>query len=214
MNNDQQLYNNTLALAGIFQAVALVKQTAFTGQCEQQFLKTSIHTLYVTEPQDVASIYGGAEQLRLGLEKLIELLTTPKNHPEADLAGYALGLIYLERKLIRNQRLMSLLSERIAKAKQQLAFFETIHPNALANLADIYLNTLSTFKWRIQILGKPELLTQTAILDKIRALLLAGVRSTVLWRQTGGSRWQFLLKRKKLIGMAQRILDESKAQVV
>ncbi|MDF2868165.1 MAG: hflD, partial [Gammaproteobacteria bacterium] len=203
-------YNNTLALAGIFQAVGLVKQIAFTGQCEQQPFKTSINTLYITEPQDAASVYSGAEFLQLGLEKLIDLLSSPKKNSDADLARYVLGLIYLERKLTRNQQLMSLMTERITKAKQQLVFFETTHPNALANLADIYLNTLSTFKWRIQVIGKPELLTQPAILDKIRALLLAGIRSTVLWRQTGGNRLQLLFRRKKIIQMAQRILSESK----
>jgi high frequency lysogenization protein len=211
MNNNDRLYNSTLALAGILQAVSLVKQIAFTGQCEQEPFKTSINSIYITEPEDVASVYVGTEFLQLGLEKLINILSASKNSPDADLVRYVLGLIYLERKLTRNTKLMAVMLERITKAKQQLSFFEATHTNALANLADIYFNTISTFNWRIQVIGKQELITQPDILNKIRALLLAGIRSTVLWRQTGGTRLQLLLKRRQILAMAQRILSESQS---
>ena len=41
--------------------------------------------------------------------------------------------------------------------------------------------------------------------DKIRACLLAGIRSAVLWRQVGGSKWQLLFHRKKLVQAAQQL---------
>ena len=34
---------------------------------------------------------------------------------------------------------------------------------------------------------------------KIRALLLAGIRSARLWRQLGGHRWQLVISRRKLL---------------
>lgn len=34
---------------------------------------------------------------------------------------------------------------------------------------------------------------------KIRALLLAGIRSARLWRQLGGHRWQLVFSRSKLL---------------
>jgi high frequency lysogenization protein len=34
--------------------------------------------------------------------------------------------------------------------------------------------------------------------NRIRALLLAGIRAAWLWRQVGGSRWKILLGRKQL----------------
>jgi high frequency lysogenization protein len=61
---------------------------------------------------------------------------------------------------------------------------------------------------RIHVAGKREYISQAAILDKIRALLLAGIRSAVLWQQVGGSRWQLLLDRKKIVHTAQQILTE------
>ena len=42
-------------------------------------------------------------------------------------------------------------------------------------------------------------LQQTDTAAKIRALLLAGIRSARLWRQLGGHRWQLIFSRRKLL---------------
>ena len=39
---------------------------------------------------------------------------------------------------------------------------------------------------------------------KVRALLLAGIRAVVLWRQLGGSRTQIIFARKKMVELAKR----------
>ena len=54
--------------------------------------------------------------------------------------------------------------------------------------------------------GENHLLTDSAIANRIRALLLCGMRSAILWRQLGGSRWQLLLKRATFVKQAQHIL--------
>ncbi|XMR37004.1 DUF489 family protein [Escherichia coli] len=41
---------------------------------------------------------------------------------------------------------------------------------------------------RIQVAGTPLFLQQPLVQHKVRALLLAGIRACVLWRQLGGSR--------------------------
>ena len=42
--------------------------------------------------------------------------------------------------------------------------------------------------------------------NRIRALLLAGIRAARLWRQSGGSRLRLLLRRKLLLQEARRTL--------
>lgn len=42
--------------------------------------------------------------------------------------------------------------------------------------------------------------------DKVRALLLAGIRSAMLWRQLGGRRWQLLFSRRKLLDQLYPLL--------
>ena len=48
-------------------------------------------------------------------------------------------------------------------------------------------------------------------LEKARALLMAAVRSAVLWQQLGASHWQLLFKRKALAASAKQLLTESNA---
>ncbi len=197
-----------LALAGIFQAAALVKLLANTGQCPPQAFETSIQSIYTTDPNDVAEVYQGTGALSFGLEHLVQGLSHGQRC--AEITRYVLLLLALERKLTSNKQLKQRLRERMVKAKQQLAFFPATHPNSLANLADIYLNTLGTFNLRIQVLGKQMLLTDAHIMDKIRALLLAGIRSAVLWQQLGGSRWTLLLQHRKMVAMANEVLASNK----
>lgn len=208
MSNSEKTYNCTLALAGIFQAAVLAKQIANTGHCKAEALVASLNSIYIVEPSDVASVFNGAHSLQLGLNQLITIFNKPKDPSHTEVIRYVLGLIYLERKLKNNPKMLQIIGERIERSKQQLKFFEVTHPNTLANLADIYSSTVSTLKPRIQIVGKKELLTQPATLEKIRALLLAGIRAAVLWQQVGGSRWQLLVGRTKLNHMASKILND------
>jgi high frequency lysogenization protein len=45
-------------------------------------------------------------------------------------------------------------------------------------------------------------------IDKIRALLLAGIRSSMLWRQCGGGRFSILFGRKRLLATTRGLLNE------
>jgi high frequency lysogenization protein len=41
---------------------------------------------------------------------------------------------------------------------------------------------------------------------KIRALLLAGIRAALLWRQAGGDRWKLIFSRSAMQKEAQQLL--------
>ena len=70
--------------------------------------------------------------------------------------------------------------------------------NTYEQLAELYLDTLSKLSFRIQVHGKIENLKDEYIVNKIRTLLLAGVRSAVLWYQLGGRRWRLVIHRKQI----------------
>jgi high frequency lysogenization protein len=44
--------------------------------------------------------------------------------------------------------------------------------------------------------------------SRIRALLLAGLRSAILWRQCGGTRWSILFNRKRYENESTLLLRE------
>ncbi|MFH7445201.1 DUF489 family protein, partial [Pseudomonas syringae pv. tagetis] len=52
---------------------------------------------------------------------------------------------------------------------------------------------------RIQVQGDMRNLQQPNNASKIRAILLAGIRSARLCRQVGGHRWQLVFSRPKLL---------------
>ena len=96
--------------------------------------------------------------------------------------------------------------EGIGQAAERRELFGLTHDNLVAGLAETYSNTLSLLQPRIMVRGEPHLLNITENANLIRALLLSGVRSAVLWHQCGGGRWRLLLGRRRLIAEAQRLL--------
>lgn len=197
-----QYYEITLALAGVCQAARLVQQFALDGNADETALKISMTSLLETTPQNTLAVYGGDEQnLRLGLLTLMEQL----NGKAEDLTRYWLGLLALSSKLMENDDAKSELARRLDYLPAQLTHYDLTDPQILSNLAGIYSDIISPLGTKIQVKGAAETLSQTEIQNNIRACLLAGIRSAVLWRQVGGSKWQLLFFRRKILTMAQQI---------
>ncbi len=207
--NEKKMVEQSLALAGIFQSAALVRDLARTGQVENFAFDTSIQTIYQIDAISVEHVYGKVAGLRLGLQELINLLehtTMPSNR---DISRYLMGLMHLERKLTRSFEVKQTLSRRIKHAVSQAKYFSSSPQLIINGLADIYVTTLGRLSFRLHVVGHGKYLSQTETISKIRAVLLAGVRSAVLWRQLGGSRWQLFLMRNKLTKIAKQLLTIS-----
>lgn len=201
---EDKLYNITIALAGIVQSVSLVRDLAQTGRMDEAAYQTTISSIFQTDPENVLAVYGGLQGVRYGLEKLVIMLD-PSATPIQ--ARYMLSLMSLQKKIWRSAKMIETLSQRINQAKKQVSYFSLLHPTVIANLADVYLSTISTLKFRIIIWGSQRTLSAPENMEKIRALLLGGIRSVVLWRQVGGSRIQLLFSRAKIRETAQKILN-------
>ena len=72
------------------------------------------------------------------------------------------------------------------------------HPDVVAGLGSLYADTVSTLRPRVMVQGNPHYLGQAGVVAEIRALLLAALRSAVLWRQSGGSMWDFVFRRREM----------------
>lgn len=199
-------YHRTIGLAGVFQAAILVKQLAKTGRAPDNYLKASIESLFKIDALDALDVYGGGRNLCLGLRELIKFFNNSKAPKDSDIARYVLSLLHLERKLSKNPNMQKNIQTGITRASLQAHHFSSTHENVMANLASLYTDTLSTFKFRIYVTGEPLYLNQTHHMHKIRALLLAGVRSAVLWRQLGGKRWHLLISRHNMLTAARHCL--------
>ncbi len=199
--------NQTIALAGIAQAAALVQQLATTGKADSEAMAASIASILKIDSDSVTDVYGGLAGLKLGLEQLNRQMTGYKiTNPEQ--ARYSATLVFLEQQLSKRKDLLKSIQSGIIKAQTQSEHFGLMHENVLANLADIYHNTLSTLQPRVMVNGEQEYLSRPDVVNKIRAILLAGIRSAILWRQCGGARWKFLFYRKKIQNELQILLKQ------
>jgi len=201
----------SIALAGLFQAAGLVEQLAKTGYLPSDAYRCSIESLFVFEPPNARRVYAeDLASLTLGLE-LLQAVLEPGNQRHREALSYALGILHLQRKLSGRKDMLAVLGHRLQQAARQAEHFSSTHENVIGNLGDLYQETLSRFRFRIQVTGDHQYLQQKRVAHQVRALLLAGIRAASLWRQSGGSRWQLLFQRKRLAATVDQLLREAKA---
>jgi len=201
------LSERTLALAGMFQATSLVRSLATTGQLSDSDMEASLETLFVTDPENTLAVYDRVENLYTGLQTLIKQLGGNAQR-DMDIARYVISLLHLCKKLLKNEAMLSKLTAGIESARSQRAHFPLLHENVIANLAATYTETISQLQPKIMVAGDSRYLSDPVNANKVRALLLAGIRSAVLWYQLKGSRWQILLHRNRFIQEAEYLLKE------
>ena len=73
-------------------------------------------------------------------------------------------------------------------------------------ISGLYSETISHIAPRIVVNGKPQYLKNERTTDWIRTLLLAGLRSAMLWNQLGGGRFELMFGRKKIMQEAESLL--------
>ncbi|MEN8803282.1 MAG: high frequency lysogenization protein HflD [Thiogranum sp.] len=199
--------DRALAFAGILQALQLVQSTAYGKPYDLEAIQTTLTSILLIDTETVEGVYGGVTGVKNGLRLLSTQLMGGKQKPDAELSRYLIVLLHLERKLSKRADLLDKLTEGIERVQKQLEHFDISHTNVLASLADSYAQTISTLQPRIMVKGEPTRLTETGVANQIRALLLAAMRSAVLWRQCGGTRLGLLLKRRKLADTAAELLQ-------
>jgi high frequency lysogenization protein len=191
-----KLREQTLALASLLQTTTLVDQLASTGTCDSRGNKVSLQSI-VTNSTNVEEVFVSPKDLSTGLNAL-KVVLGKKSKSMRNAVLYALALINLEKKLMKDQELLTKISDEINTIKGQ-DFFEISHSNSLARLAELYKSTLGELNPRIMVSGEQIYLSNQHTANHIRALLLAGIRAVSLWKSQGGKTWQLLINKKKAL---------------
>lgn len=202
------LSTQIIALAALCQALKLVQQVARSSELDKEALSLMLQSVAMIDAERPLQIYGDdTANLGEGFKLIIDQLGD-KPQKDVELTRYIVGVLALERRLVKTPANLARLGDKLQHLQRQLQHFSILDDNMLANLADIYSECISSLGGRIQIYGQPELLKQPAVQHKVRALLLAAVRAAVLWRQAGGSRLNFIFKRRKLVEQARQMLAQ------
>lgn len=187
--------DRVLALAGIFQACRLVQQAARKNMVDNEALEASLVSIVNVNADTTAAVYGGTQALRLGLRTLQEQLDKGGVPRDLELARYVVSVMHLERQLAKQPEMLSGIGVAIEATQQKRETMAITHPEVIAQLAAIYSDTISTLTPRIIVQGEQGYLSNPETANKVRALLLAAIRSAWLWRQVGGRRWQLVFGR-------------------
>jgi high frequency lysogenization protein len=185
-----------LALAGLVQALQQVRRIADTGQAEGGILDTAVSSVFRIDAESAQDVYGGIAAVRPGL-LLLRGYFRNEGRDEL-LPRLALAVLQLERRFSRDAAAAQVRDGilEIAPSSERLG---TTHPDVLAALGGLYAQTVSQLRPRVLVQGNPHYLGQANVVAEIRAVLLAALRSAVLWRQLGGSLWDFLLRRREMV---------------
>ena len=205
-DSSDPVYRQVVALAGVFQAADLVGNIAWNGIRESDSCATLLNSIFKIDADAVEDIYGGVDKLRDGLVVLGGQLGGSAEERDIQVARYTAQLLALQSKLAKNAPTMQNILDGILEAQDQLPSFGINHANIIARLADIYASNISRYSPRIMVAGDPTHLDNSNTASLIRALLLAGIRSAVLWRQSGGSRFKLLFYRNTYLRCTQSIL--------
>lgn len=212
---ESNVQNRAIALAALFQCVDGVRQIADTGKVDEALYQTCIDSILSENADSALDLYGGSlNHLKIGFGSMMNQLGSRQINPDGtpkdmEATRYALGLLHLEKKLHNNQAAFDEVIKGIQDTQKKLEFFDKDHENITASLANIYANTISEIGPKIMVKGEQSHLANPNNAAKIRALLLAGIRAALLWRQAGGHRWKLLFERGKLQNQASEFLAQS-----
>jgi high frequency lysogenization protein len=185
-----------LALAGMAQALAQVRRIADTGQADAAVLATALDSVFRIDAASPAAVYGDAVALRPGLQLLARYFRNESD--DALLPRLGLAVLQLERRFVQDPA-AGRVHDGIVALAGDAARQGSTHPDVLAALGTLYADTVSGLRPRVMVQGNPHYLGQAAVVAEIRAVLLAALRSAVLWRQLGGSFWDFVLRRRQML---------------
>ena len=199
------MIERVIALAALAQSLKLVQQLANVGQTEQLPETVLFDSLFRFDAETPEAVYGPASGLDRGLRELLGML----GHGQRDTSVLRMGgtVLGLERAFMRNPQAGQRVQEVLGDIDRQRLHLGPTHPTVVLRLADLYAEDVSPLGTKVLVKGNPVYLGQPQVVAEVRALLLCAVRAAVLWRQLGGSRLDFLLRRRAMVEAAQSLLS-------
>ena len=195
----------TYGLAGMFQAATLVQQVARKGDVDRFAKNASINSVLILDAVNALAVYSDQQGIKLGLNQMKEVFDSPRSSETIEVFQYVAGLAQLAVNLQKDQTRMHSFTPQI----ETLSGFSG--DQLIERMADIYSQHISDLQPRILVNGEQGFLSKEENAQQVRAYLLAGIRSAFLWQQKGGSRWDFMLKRKKYVTEARYLLQNSQS---
>ena len=196
--------DRVLALGALLVALSQVRRIAETGQSDSATLHVALDSVFRLDAADTAAAVGGVDAVRPGLRLLRDYLAGT-NKDEA-LGKLAMAVMQLERRFVADAAMTERVRTGLRALQGPVERLGSPHHDVVAGLASLYADTISHLRPRVMVQGNPHYLGQAGVVAEIRALLLAALRAAVLWRQMGGSLWDFLFRRRDMAAAIDQLM--------
>ncbi|MED5502755.1 MAG: DUF489 family protein [Pseudomonadota bacterium] len=204
MWNDR-IDEQTIALAGLYQACQIVSKIAWNGEYNEQELVPLINCIIKIDSTNTENIYIDVSKLEPGLVYFRKQIVGDIFTRSSETRRYIASLNKLSDTLMSDnsciKKIQLLLKNFSGESKSMTTDEKTIE------LSNIYQETLSKFEPRIVVNGENKFLTDENHSSRIRTALFAGVRSVILWRQLGGSKLKLLFLKGQFSKQIDNYLD-------
>lgn len=193
-----------LALAGMVQSLKLVRQIAETGHADTGSQRIVLDSVFRIDADSVDAVYGGSGQLRHGLLTMRDHLVDRSG--DELLPKLGMSVLQIERRFVGDEGMTEQVIDGLRRLDATAQRQGSIHPDVISRLGQLYADTISHLRPKVIVQGNPHYLQQPEVVAEIRALLLAALRSAVLWRQVGGSYWDFVFRRRAMMQVVEEEL--------
>ena len=209
---NQSSIDQAVALAGLAQSIRVVQNLAWKGQTNDTDFKAVLASIRVIDSKSAVSIYGGSFELSTGLRILKLQLDVGSQQKDPEFINLAINLITLQKQVDANEQTMFMLLHGIEEISLNYLDGQIYEDDAsfdsfVNDCSALYSRSISKLPNRIQVKGEPKFLEKAKNQRIVRAALLCAIRSIFLWRQSGGSRWQFLFKKKQILETVNYLIN-------
>ncbi len=192
----------TIALAGIIQACKQVQNLARDGRADDAGFDACLQSVLVLDAMNTPSVYGGLQGVSGGLRLIEEGIITSPVALNVEVLRYVASVLALQSQLFRDDQKFS----SFANAVERLSSFS--QDDLIEACSDVYQTHISVLQPQIIVQGESEYLQNATIPPKIRSLLLAALRSAVLWQQKEGGKLKLLWQRTRMQNAARDLLQQ------
>ena len=150
--------DQTIALAGLYQALALTQSVARDGNMTDSCLPATLESVLKLEPQDYLDVYGLAQNLRLGLRMLSETSVNRNDASTIERTRHAVSLMHLESQLNADAKATRALGDDIRAIATLYDAQNTPVQELAQDLGRMYQAHISPLGPKVIIKGNPSFL--------------------------------------------------------
>jgi high frequency lysogenization protein len=192
----------TIALAGVLQACQQVQSLARTGVADTAVYTSAMQSVLVLDAMSTPAVFGGLGGVRAGLKLIEQGIFNSPEMSDLEVLRYMMSILQLQKQIYTDQQKFSQFGQAIDRLS---SFSEDDLANAFS---EVYQTHISVLRPQIIVQGEQEHLQQDGVPEQVRTMLLAAVRSAVLWQQKGGGKFRLVWERTRMRQAAKSLLAQ------